>query len=155
MYTKERLLPFPSTSGCLHDCKLRIPASAFPAEMTAHESQEQARMLSTRYTEFLADLQRAYGKPPDEKPSATEFIVYCRQQAHESAALIDGEQRCNVAESGPGALHPGGCARALGACCSVRSFRCRRQRAALSFCRDATYSTKASAASLSPSWTRS
>ena len=102
---KELLLPFPSTSGCLHDCKLRIPASAFPAEMTAHESQEQARMLSTRYTEFLADLQRAYGKPPDEKPSATEFIVYCRQQAHESAALIDGEQRCNVAESGPGALH--------------------------------------------------
>jgi hypothetical protein len=80
---REVILPFPHPELCAPEkCFLRVPASAFPADM--HESPEQSSMLSGRYTEVLQAVREQLGLSPTVKVTVQQFINYCRQVARSS-----------------------------------------------------------------------
>ena len=80
---REVILPFPHPELCAPEkCFLRVPASAFPADM--HESPEQSSMLAGRYTEVMQAVREQLGLSPTVKVTVQQFINYCRQVARSS-----------------------------------------------------------------------
>lgn len=97
-------LPFPNPELCSpRECSMFIPASAFPPEMSAHESREQFEQLKLRYTEVISAIQRQQGLPPAAKLSVIQFVNYARGVAHDSAATFDppvsdGNWACDLSQ---------------------------------------------------------
>jgi hypothetical protein len=109
------ILPYPNPELCSpKECFLRIPASAFPPEMTQHESNDQVEMLGVRYTEVVRDIRREEGLTATERPTITHFINYIREVGETSDAThasitafdpfktVDGSWSCDLTQvTGP------------------------------------------------------
>ena len=103
------ILPYPHPELCApRECFLRIPASAFPPDMTQHESNEQVGMLGVRYTEVVKKIREEEGLTATERITIYHFISYIREIGEKSAAThasitafdpfaaVDGSWSCDL-----------------------------------------------------------
>lgn len=104
------ILPFAHPELCApQNCFLRIPASAFPPQMMAHESREEVENLGTRYTEIATAVKKLGASPITGGLEFRSFVNYCRHvgnanaETHDSITAFDpildtGEYSCDLSQ---------------------------------------------------------